>query len=76
MSHRVGDSFDAIVTGVNPNGTFVRLIHPPVEGRVLSGGANLDVGDKVRVRLLSTDPRRGFIDFSAEDSNGRARGVA
>jgi VacB/RNase II family 3'-5' exoribonuclease len=70
MSHRVGDSFDAIVTGVNQNGTFVRLIHPPVEGRVLRGEENLDVGDKVRVRLLSTDPKRGFIDFSADSGNG------
>ena len=70
MSSRVGEDFDAIVTGVNPNGTFVRLIHPPVEGRVMRGEANLDVGDRIRVRLLSTDPNRGFIDFSAESRNG------
>ena len=70
MSHRVGDTFDAIVTGVNQNGTFVRLIHPPVEGRVLRGEENLDVGDRIRVRLLSTDPKRGFIDFSAASGNG------
>lgn len=65
MSDRIGQSFQAIVTGVNPNGTFVRLIAPPVEGRVMRGEQGLDVGDKITVRLLSTDPRRGFIDFSA-----------
>ena len=63
MADHVGESFDAIVTGVNPKGTFVRLIHPPVEGRVVKGEHGLDVGEKTRVRLLSTDPTRGFIDF-------------
>ncbi len=63
MSHRIGETFDAIVTGVNSNGTFVRLLSPPVEGRVMQGGHGLDVGDRCRVKLLSTDPRHGFIDF-------------
>jgi exoribonuclease-2 len=67
MGNRVGESFDAIVTGVNHGGTFVRLIHPPVEGRVMEGEADMDVGDKVRVRLISTDPRRGYIDFAATE---------
>lgn len=66
MSGRIGDSFDAIVTGVNPNGTYVRVIAPPIEGRVMRGEQGLDVGDKVRVQLLSTDPRRGFIDFGVQ----------
>jgi len=70
MSRRIGEDFDAIVTGVNRNGTFVRLIHPPVEGRVMRGEEGMDVGDKIRVRLLSTDPGRGFIDFAAEGGNG------
>ncbi|HZK78477.1 MAG TPA: RNB domain-containing ribonuclease, partial [Gemmatimonadaceae bacterium] len=65
MADHVGESFDAIVTGVNPKGTFVRLIHPPVEGRVMQGEKGLDVGEKTRVRLLSTDPVRGFVDFAA-----------
>lgn len=60
-----GRRFDAIVTGTNDRGTFVRLIDPPVEGRVVRGEQGLDVGDKVRVTLLSTDPARGFIDFAA-----------
>jgi exoribonuclease-2 len=63
MSNRVGDRFDAIVTGATPKGTFVRLLEPPVEGRVVCGEAGLDVGERTTVRLLSTDPNRGFIDF-------------
>ncbi|MEP6506744.1 MAG: RNB domain-containing ribonuclease [Gemmatimonadales bacterium] len=68
MADHIGDPFDAIVTGVNPKGTFVRLIHPPVEGRVTHGEHGLDVGDRIRVKLLSTDPVRGFIDFEAINS--------
>jgi exoribonuclease-2 len=65
MGNRVGESFDAIVTGATRKGTFVRLIHPPVEGRVVRGDHGLDVGDKLRVTLLATDPGRGFLDFGA-----------
>jgi exoribonuclease-2 len=63
MAPRVGEKFDAIVTGVTPKGTFVRVLSPPVEGRVMRGEHGLDVGDAVRVALLSTDATRGFIDF-------------
>ncbi|MEO7367281.1 MAG: RNB domain-containing ribonuclease [Gemmatimonadaceae bacterium] len=68
MADHIGDTFDAIVTGVVPKGTFVRLIHPPVEGRVTHGEHGLNVGDRTRVKLLSTDPVRGFIDFEAINS--------
>jgi VacB/RNase II family 3'-5' exoribonuclease len=64
LSKRIGDTFDAIVTGVTDMGTFVRLLDPPAEGRVVSGEAGLDVGDATRVRLVATEPRRGFIDFA------------
>lgn len=60
---RVGETFDALVTGVSPKGTYVRVNNPPVEGRVVRGEAGLDVGEKVRVRLIETIPERGFIDF-------------
>ena len=66
FASRVGESFDAIVTGVSPKGTYVRVVSPPVEGRVMRGEQGLDVGDRTRVKLLSTDPSRGFIDFGAE----------
>jgi exoribonuclease-2 len=61
---RIGQSFKAIVTGVNNYGTFVRTLDPHVDGMVVSGGKGLDVGDKVTVKLVSTDPQRGFIDFA------------
>jgi len=64
MSNRIGDVFDGIVTGASAKGTWVRLRGPLVEGRVERGQEGLDVGDRVRVRLLSTDPDQGFIDFA------------
>jgi VacB/RNase II family 3'-5' exoribonuclease len=63
LRDRIGETFDAIVTGAAPKGTYVRLLKPPVEGRVLRGEHGLDVGDHTRVRLIGTDPERGFIDF-------------
>jgi exoribonuclease-2 len=62
---RIGQSFRAIVTGVNKYGTFVRTLDPPVDGKLLEGFKGLDVGDRVTVKLISTDPQRGFIDFAA-----------
>jgi exoribonuclease R len=64
MSQRIGQEFDAVVTGASSKGTWVRLHHPAVEGRVERGEKGLDVGDRVRVQLLSTDPEQGFIDFA------------
>jgi exoribonuclease-2 len=64
LRRRVGQSFSAVVTGVTPKGVFVRVSDPPVEGRLMRGEAGLDVGDRLRVKLLSTDPWRGFIDFA------------
>ena len=61
---RIGESFRAIVTGVNHYGTFVRTLDPHVDGMLVEGGKGLDVGDKVTVKLVSTDPQRGFIDFA------------
>src|SRR5215212_5581593 len=56
MSNRIGNEFDGVVTGASAKGTWVRLRQPAVEGRVERGQEGLDVGDRVRVRLLSTDP--------------------
>jgi VacB/RNase II family 3'-5' exoribonuclease len=64
LSGRIGETFDALVTGVSPKGTYVRVNNPPVEGRIVRGEAGLDVGEKVRVRLVGTVPERGFIDFA------------
>jgi len=62
MSSRIGQVFDAIVTGATPKGTFVRVLKPHVEG-LLVHGQGVDVGDNLRVKLVSTDPQRGYIDF-------------
>jgi VacB/RNase II family 3'-5' exoribonuclease len=64
LRRRIGEVFDGLVTGVTEHGTFVRLLHPPAEGRVVKGERGLDVGDRTRVRLLATDPEKGFIDFA------------
>jgi len=61
---RIGQSFAGIVTGVNQHGTFVRALEPHVEGMVVRGGKGLDVGDRVTVKLVGTNPERGFIDFA------------
>jgi exoribonuclease-2 len=64
ISNRIGQDFDAVVTGASKKGTWVRLCRPPIEGRLERGWEGLDVGDRVRVRLVSTDPDQGFIDFA------------
>jgi len=63
LSRRIGQEFKGIVTGASAKGTWVRIFDPPVEGRLERGQAGLDVGDRVRVRLVHTNPERGFIDF-------------
>jgi VacB/RNase II family 3'-5' exoribonuclease len=64
MSNRIGETFDAIVTGAGPKGTFVRVLKPAVEGMLTQGQQGADVGDKLRVKLIRTDVQRGFIDFA------------
>jgi len=68
LASRIGQQFDAIVTGAASKGTWVRILKPPVEGKLVRGAQGLDVGDHVRVALLATDVERGYIDF------GRASG--
>jgi exoribonuclease-2 len=65
LADRLGATFDAIVTGVKRDATYVRLLSPPAEGRVVRGEAGLDVGERVEVRLIATDPERGHLDFEA-----------
>jgi exoribonuclease II len=59
----VGQQFRGLVTGAAAKGTWVRVTNPPMEGRVVSGEQGMDVGDHVTVKLIHTDPERGFIDF-------------
>ncbi len=63
LNRRIGDVFDGVITGASPKGTYVRLLKFPAEGRVVRGAQGIDVGDTVRVRLVSVDVAKGFIDF-------------
>jgi exoribonuclease-2 len=64
MQRRVGETFDAIVTGVTDHGTFVRVLQPHVEGLLAQGAQGLDVGDKLKAKLIRTDVSKGYIDFA------------
>ncbi len=64
LESRIGQRFDAIVTGASEKGTWARISHPSAEGRIVRGFEGVDVGDRVRVELISTDVERGFIDFA------------
>jgi len=63
LSKRIGEIFEGIITGASPKGTYVRLLKFPAEGRVTRNPQGIDVGDKVRVRLISVEVDKGFIDF-------------
>lgn len=63
LSSRLGEVFKAIVTGVKEDGVYVRISKPSAEGRLLKNHKGVDVGDKIKVRLLSTNATKGFIDF-------------
>jgi len=63
LESRIGEDFDAIVTGNSLDGSWVRLLSPPVEGKLLAQAAPA-IGAKVRVRLVSTNVEQGFIDFA------------
>jgi len=63
LESRIGERFDAIVTGASDEGTWVRLLHPPIEGKLVRGFKGMDVGHRLRVELIRTDVERGYIDF-------------
>ena len=63
LESRIGERFDAIVTGASDKGTWVRIFHPAVEGKVVHGEQGLDIGERTRVKLVDVNVERGFIDF-------------
>jgi exoribonuclease-2 len=69
LSSRVGDQFDAICTGAADKGTWVRIFHPPIEGRLLYGYEGVEVGNRLKVRLIHTDVEKGYIDFKKVRAN-------
>jgi VacB/RNase II family 3'-5' exoribonuclease len=66
LESKIGERFDAIVTGASDKGTWVRLSHPPVEGRLVNGYHGLDVGHRLRVKLVSINVERGYIDLEKD----------
>jgi exoribonuclease-2 len=64
LESKIGQHFDAIVTGASRKGTWARIVHPSAEGKVVHGFEGLDVGDRVRVELIDTNVEQGFIDFA------------
>ncbi len=64
LSPRVGERFDAIVTGASSKGTWVRIFHPPVEGKLIHGSDGMDLGDRLHVKLIKVDVPAGHIDFA------------
>jgi VacB/RNase II family 3'-5' exoribonuclease len=71
LESRIGEQFDAIVTGASDKGTWARLLTVPVEGRVVRGFAGVDVGDRIYVQLVAVDVERGYIDFGNVGSSRR-----
>lgn len=69
LESRIGEQFDSIVTGASEKGTWVRLLNVQVEGKLVYGFEGLDVGDQVRVQLISVDVEKGFIDFKKTGSS-------
>ena len=68
LMHRIGDTFDAVVSGVSAHATWIVVTPGNIEARLVRGTRGLKVGDHIRVVLLTADPRRGFIDFAREDA--------
>ncbi|MGZ6161621.1 MAG: RNB domain-containing ribonuclease [Vulcanimicrobiaceae bacterium] len=66
LASRIGERFDAIVTGASGKGTWARISHPVAEGKVVKGFEGLDVGERIHVKLLRTDVESGFIDFARD----------
>jgi exoribonuclease R len=69
LESRIGEQFDSIVTGASEKGTWVRLLTIPVEGKLVQGFEDMDVGDRIRVKLISVDVQQGFIDFKKVSSS-------
>jgi VacB/RNase II family 3'-5' exoribonuclease len=64
LANRIGERFDAIVTGAAEKGTWVRILNPPIEGKLIHGAEGLDIGDRLHVKLIGVDIAAGFIDFA------------
>ncbi len=75
LEDRIGEQFEAIVTGASPKGTWVRLLKLPVEGKLVKGFEGMDVGHRLVVRLASVNVEQGFIDFARAGNQAAIIGV-
>ena len=75
LKDRIGETFEALVTGVTEHGIYARMISPPAEGRIMEGEQGLRVGQKIIVRLLRTDPYNGFIGFACIQRGESGQGI-
>lgn len=64
LKDSVGKVFDAFVTGAAEKGTWVRLVNTAIEGKLVQGYQNVDVGDRIQVKLISVSVEKGFLDFA------------
>jgi exoribonuclease-2 len=76
LEGKIGQEFDAIVTGASEKGVYARLIDPPVEGRLVDARRGTRVGMNMRVRLVNLDPRHGFVDLAVAGAPARERNEA
>ena len=67
LESRIGETFDAIISGASSKGTWIRLFHPHLEGKLVSGYKGLEVGHKIKARLVHIDVEAGYIDFERAD---------
>jgi exoribonuclease II len=67
LSGRIGEIFDGLVTGASDKGTWVRLLKPPAEGKLMNAQKGLKIGDRIKVQLSGLNIERGFIDFVRPD---------
>jgi exoribonuclease-2 len=63
LQTRLGEVFEGIVTSASSKGVWVRIFHPPVDGRLHGAGDAPRMGQKIKARLTLADVERGFIDF-------------
>ena len=64
IAPHIGEYFDGLVTGASDKGTWIRLLKPVLEGKIVQNVKGLDVGDRVRVKLISVSVENGWIDFA------------
>ena len=63
LENRIGETFQALITGTTHTGVWVKIESPPVEGRLVEGFEGKKVGQKITVKLVRVDKEKGFIDF-------------